>query len=180
MSVFLLRLSSSSAFRKMLFIHFFDKTAIDYMISHITSYIFNYVEHPSFSKLLVIEWLTYFYNSKNSHLIVQPTCLKDKIKSSFSLFLLSTSFINTILHICHARLAIKCLASSEPVSPGCKSVPESISTNIFLKQLIESHIKLAEDQMLVHPRDTTNTLPKLWNPNLYYVCLYMKYYYFYW
>ncbi len=48
-------------------------------------------EHPSLSKPLVVDKLTYFYNSKSSHSMVQLTRLESK-KSHSLLFALLSAF----------------------------------------------------------------------------------------
>ncbi len=65
MTVLPLRLSLSLTFREKLFAHLFDKTADDYVISHVTSYLSKYVEHPPPSRPLVVDQLTCFY-TKNA------------------------------------------------------------------------------------------------------------------
>ncbi len=46
MTVFPLRSSLSSALWEKLFAYVFDKTADDYVISHVTSYLSKHAEHP--------------------------------------------------------------------------------------------------------------------------------------
>ncbi len=47
MTVLLLRSSLSSLIREKLFAHLSNKTANDYVISHVTSYLSKYAEHSS-------------------------------------------------------------------------------------------------------------------------------------
>ncbi len=46
MTVLSLRLTLSSAFQEKLSAHFFDKTANDYVINYMTSYLSQQAEHP--------------------------------------------------------------------------------------------------------------------------------------
>ncbi len=65
MTVFPLRSLLSSLLWEKLFAHLFDKTADDYMISHMTSPIqIRWASTPS--RPLVVDELTCFYNSKSS------------------------------------------------------------------------------------------------------------------
>ncbi len=54
MTIFPLKLFLSSTILEKSFVYLFNKTAIDYVISHVTSYLSKHVEHPPPSRPLVM------------------------------------------------------------------------------------------------------------------------------
>ena len=63
MTVFPFRLASWLLFQEILIKYFFDEINDDYVISHITSFLSNYAEHPPLSRSLVVDlFLQNYFN----------------------------------------------------------------------------------------------------------------------
>ncbi len=154
------------------------------MTNHVISYLCKHAEHPPPIRPLVVDELTYFYNSKSApQWFSQPIWKARKI---LPLFLCPRSPLHpsstTMPPICCRRLAI---GPPTPVPiPILAPAPVTLSNNFFQK-FIWTCIKKVQDQALAAPaapaaeaRDITSRPLKPENPDLYYSNSYIECYYF--
>lgn len=173
------------------------------MTNHKISYLSKHAELLPPNKPLVVDKLTYFYNSKSFHLTVQLACLKGKRSRSplsapsllSALYSVSTlrspprlySPFSIIPPVYCGRSTIRRFAPGPEIAPAsvpafAPMAPKNID---FFQEFMRIFIEKAQaPSPLVAPtpdvevKDNTDRSLKLRNPHLYYGNLYMEYYYF--
>lgn len=81
--------------------------------------------------------------------------------------------------VCHVRLTRRFASTQSSDAAPQDSAPKPALTNVLFKQLIKTCIRQTQNKDYpASPRDNTDKCLKPKNPDLYYVNLYIKYYYF--